>query len=227
MWRVCWRRPRSPRTCNLFNSFQRKGKPDHVGAPDREVNCSVRWMNGFAEKDNALPVREQDRSASMARRPKISQMMSCGRLRRPISCAIICRSGGGGNDSVEVRLKARRSEAPSRASSSSRSTRAQVSTSTTIMPHWALAVDEILREVIAHVIHIHPPTAVSLACCAKSFEEPALSALWKTQRELPTLIQTLPPDSWDLIPAGRRSMGTIVRDSPQLCDRFTGPRTPS
>jgi len=82
------------------------------------------------------------------------------------------------------------------------------------MTHRALAVDEILREIIVHVVNTHPATAVSLACCAKSFEEPALSALWKTQTELPTLITTLPPDSWDLPPtASRHSKAIIVRDS--------------
>jgi len=82
------------------------------------------------------------------------------------------------------------------------------------MSHRALAVDEILREVTAFVTDIHHPTAVSFACCAKSFEEPALSALWKTQDELPTLIKTLPPDSWDLAPNPRKR--EIVRGSPQL-----------
>ena len=80
------------------------------------------------------------------------------------------------------------------------------------MIHRALAVDEILREVTAHVTDIHPPTAVSLARCARSFEEPALSALWKIQDELPTLIKTLPPDSWNHLPIGPRGERDIVRD---------------
>ena len=80
------------------------------------------------------------------------------------------------------------------------------------MTHRALAVDEILREVTAHATDVHPPTAVSLACCARSFEEPALSALWKIQDELPTLIKTLPPDSWALLPMGPRGERKIVSD---------------
>lgn len=84
------------------------------------------------------------------------------------------------------------------------------------MFHQALGVDEILRAVTAWVVKICPPTAVALACCAKSFEEPALSALWKTQKELPTLIKTLPPDSWEFLPANPIEFeGKIVRDSPQ------------
>ena len=84
------------------------------------------------------------------------------------------------------------------------------------MPHRALAVDEILREIIAHVVDIHPPTAISLACCAKSFKEPALSALWRIQDGLLTLIKTLPPDSWEVVPLGPRSESRIVRDSPRM-----------
>jgi len=81
------------------------------------------------------------------------------------------------------------------------------------MPHRALAVDEILREVTALVTDIHPPTAVSFACCAKSFEEPALSALWKIQDELPILIKTLPPNCWELQP------GNIDEDEERIvCD---------
>ena len=64
--------------------------------------------------------------------------------------------------------------------------------------HRALMVDEILRGVTARVTRRHPPTAVALACCSKVFEEPALSALWKIQDELPTLIKTLPSDTWEL-----------------------------
>ena len=84
-----------------------------------------------------------------------------------------------------------------------------------IMTHRALAVDEILREVAAHVTDVHPSTAVSLACCARSFEEPALSALWKIQDELPTLVKTLPPDSWDFLPLDPSGEKKIVRVSPR------------
>ena len=52
-------------------------------------------MNGFAQQDNALPVKEQDFSASTSRRLKISQMMSSGRLGSPFSYVIIGRGGGG------------------------------------------------------------------------------------------------------------------------------------
>jgi len=82
------------------------------------------------------------------------------------------------------------------------------------MPHRALGIDEILREVAAWVVNTHPPTAVSLACCAKLFEEPALRALWETQKELPTLLKTLPPDCWESRPQSPSGeSGEIVCDS--------------
>ena len=58
-------------------------------------------MNGFAEQDNVLSVREQDFSASMSRRPKISQIVSSGRLVNPLSYVIFGR--GVGSDGVRVR----------------------------------------------------------------------------------------------------------------------------
>jgi len=92
---------------------------------------------------------------------------------------------------------------------------------TTTIPHRALAVDEILREVTAYVTDTHPPTAVALARCAKFLEEPALSTLWKVQNQPPPLIRTLPPDSWELLPVNDRGRRAIVRNSPQLHELFT------
>ena len=86
------------------------------------------------------------------------------------------------------------------------------------MSHRALVVDEILREVTARVARMHPPAAVALACCSKFFEEPALSALWKIQDDLPTLIKTLPPDCWELHIG--EAEDSLVRNSLQLCCYF-------
>jgi len=75
-------------------------------------------------------------------------------------------------------------------------------------------VDEILREVTAQVTWEHRSTAIALACCAKFFEEPALSALWKIpDLELPNLIKTLPHDCWDLQIG--EAEDSLVRDSSQ------------
>ena len=87
------------------------------------------------------------------------------------------------------------------------------------MPHRALMVNEILREVAAQVTETHPPTAVALACCAKFLEEPTLSALWKIQNYIPTLFKTLPPDSWEIDMDETEDI--IVRDLPQTRRSFT------
>jgi len=46
------------------------------------------------------------------------------------------------------------------------------------MPHKLFEIDEILRDIVRHTRHTGEATTVSLACCCKSFEEPALSLLW-------------------------------------------------
>jgi len=64
--------------------------------------------------------------------------------------------------------------------------------------HACLNVDEIVR-VIAYelVTSKGGGTAVSLACCCKSFEDPVLDALWETQEQLLPLLKSLPGDIWD------------------------------
>ena len=39
-------------------------------------------------------------------------------------------------------------------------------------------------------------TAVAFACCRKSFEDPALDALWETQNKLLPLLKSFPKDVW-------------------------------
>jgi len=46
------------------------------------------------------------------------------------------------------------------------------------MPHKIFEIDEILRVIVWYTKDISETTTVSLACCCKSFEEPALSLLW-------------------------------------------------
>jgi len=64
--------------------------------------------------------------------------------------------------------------------------------------HACLNVDEIMR-LIAHnlVASSRKGSAVSLACCCKSFEDPVLDTLWATQDELHTLLESLPSDVWE------------------------------
>ena len=59
--------------------------------------------------------------------------------------------------------------------------------------HPCLYVDEIVR-LIAHelVASKGHAASVALACCCKSFEDPALDALWETNGRLSRLFKSFP-----------------------------------
>ena len=59
-------------------------------------------------------------------------------------------------------------------------------------------MDEILRFIAREVVESEKATALSLACCCKSFEDSMLEALWETQDELPPLLESLPEDVWNV-----------------------------
>jgi len=64
--------------------------------------------------------------------------------------------------------------------------------------HACLNVDEIVR-VIAYelVASGAKATAVALARCSKSFEDPVLDTLWETQGQLLPLLRSLPRNVWN------------------------------
>lgn len=64
--------------------------------------------------------------------------------------------------------------------------------------HPCLSLDEILR-LLARVLVMTEAkaTAAALACCCKTFEEPALDVLWETQNRLIPLLECLPRDAWE------------------------------
>ena len=63
--------------------------------------------------------------------------------------------------------------------------------------HACLNVDEILRLIASElVVSQGGATAVALACCCKSFEDPVLDTLWETQYQLFPLLESLPGDIW-------------------------------
>ena len=63
--------------------------------------------------------------------------------------------------------------------------------------HPCLKVDEILRLIVCELVKSEAKaTAVALACCSKSFEDPVLDALWETQDGLLPLLNSLPADVW-------------------------------
>ena len=64
--------------------------------------------------------------------------------------------------------------------------------------HACLNVDEIVRFVARELVASRfKATAVALACCRKSFEDPVLDVLWETQKELFPLLKSLPGDVWN------------------------------
>ena len=64
--------------------------------------------------------------------------------------------------------------------------------------HPCLSIDEILRLIACELVESWDQgTTLALACCCKSFEDPALDALWKIQDRLLPLLKSLPGDVWD------------------------------
>jgi len=64
--------------------------------------------------------------------------------------------------------------------------------------HPCLSVDEILRLFACELVGSEAKaTAVALACCCKSFEEPVLDVLWEKQERLTPLLKCNPRDVWE------------------------------
>ena len=63
--------------------------------------------------------------------------------------------------------------------------------------HACLYVDEIVRLIARELVTSEGKgTAVALACCCKSFEDPVLDALWVKQGRLLPLLKSFPRDVW-------------------------------
>ena len=77
--------------------------------------------------------------------------------------------------------------------------------------HPCLRVDEIVRHVASELVASKgKATAVALACCCKSFEDPVLDALWETQERLAPLFKSLPRDIWNDGECGVGALTTFV-----------------
>lgn len=65
--------------------------------------------------------------------------------------------------------------------------------------HVCLRVDEIVRAIASELVASYKGSidGVALARCCKSFEDPALDAMWEAQDNLIPLLKTLPRDVWD------------------------------
>ena len=63
--------------------------------------------------------------------------------------------------------------------------------------HHCLNVDEIVRFIALELVESEGnATAVSLACCCKGFEDPALDVLWARPDGLDLLFKLFPGDVW-------------------------------
>ena len=63
--------------------------------------------------------------------------------------------------------------------------------------HACLNVDEIVRLIACELVASNEEVcAVALACCCKSFEDPVLDVLWRTQVRLFPLLESFPGDVW-------------------------------
>jgi len=73
--------------------------------------------------------------------------------------------------------------------------------SQTLLPgpmHVCLNVDEIVRLVAYELVTSGGmKTAVALACCCKSLEDPVLDTLWERQVRLLPLLKSFPGDVWN------------------------------
>jgi len=64
--------------------------------------------------------------------------------------------------------------------------------------HPCLNVDEIVRLIACELVASRGKrTAVGLASCSRSFEDPVLDTLWETQDQLHPLLKSLPGDVWN------------------------------
>ena len=73
----------------------------------------------------------------------------------------------------------------------------QLSTHLSGSMHACLNVDEIVRLIARELVGSGGNgTAVALACCHQSFEDPVLDVLWETQDRLLPLLKSFPRDVW-------------------------------
>jgi len=64
--------------------------------------------------------------------------------------------------------------------------------------HACLNVDEIVRLIACELFASGGnATAVGLACCCKSYEDPVLDTLWAAQDRLLPLLKSFPGDVWN------------------------------
>ena len=67
------------------------------------------------------------------------------------------------------------------------------------MAHRCWALDEIVRAIAVNLVSDKArASAVSLASCSKSLEEPALGEVWRSLSGLAPLVRCFPPEVWEI-----------------------------
>ena len=67
------------------------------------------------------------------------------------------------------------------------------------MAHRCWALDEIVRVIAASLVSDEASaSAVSLASCSKSLEEPALGEVWRNLSGLAPLVKCFPSEVWEI-----------------------------
>ena len=67
------------------------------------------------------------------------------------------------------------------------------------MAHRCWALDEIVRVIAANLVSDKAgASAVSLASCSKSLEEPSLGEIWRSLSGLAPLVRCFPPEVWEV-----------------------------
>lgn len=84
------------------------------------------------------------------------------------------------------------------------------------MAHRCWGLDEIVRAIAANLVLDKAKTsAVSLASCSKSLEEPALGEVWRSLSSLAPLVKCFPPEVWEtrdekLVSVSTHPVGTYL-----------------
>ena len=65
--------------------------------------------------------------------------------------------------------------------------------------HQCLHVDEISRLVVAEIVNLERPSAISLACTCRTFEAAVMETLWGShQTDLVDLLRCFPNEVWEI-----------------------------
>ena len=67
------------------------------------------------------------------------------------------------------------------------------------MAHRCWTLDEIVRVIAANLVSDGArASAIALASCSKSLEEPALREVWRSLSSLAPLVKCFPPEVWEV-----------------------------